>query len=202
MKGAQCPYSSANWDKAGYWTYLEIRGGLFLAVQVQSMSLSENCSQFKLFSTPQLKEGALWKDIAATSLYLQPLQVGERGAYVSAACNNWNTRCIYAGEDSSLLAPSCLQLASLIPGNLAKCCIDSTCRIPSCLQVIVKFTTFIIESSSQIITLSNCVSNEHAVYFVWAIQETSALNDMSHINDTLRSLQASCIVKTQIPPWL
>ena len=36
-----------------------------------------------------------------------------------------------------------LQLASLIPGNLAKCGVNSICRITSCQQEIVKFMTFL-----------------------------------------------------------
>ena len=35
------------------------------------------------------------------------------------------------------------QLASLIPGDLAKCGVNSACRIAPCPQVIVKFMTLL-----------------------------------------------------------
>ena len=110
------------------------------------MSQSKNGSQS--FSAPQRKEGSLSKDVAAISLFLQPL---EREVHkLLQQCIH--TRCICAGEDTSIVQGEkvvCLagyfwlqQLASLIPGDLAKCGVNSACRIAPCPQVIVKFTTF------------------------------------------------------------
>ena len=87
------------------------------------MPLSKNSSQS--FSAPQHKEGSRRNDIAAISLFLQPLE-----REVHMFLQQCNARCICAGEDTSIVPSEKVvglagyfwlqQLASLIPGNLAK----------------------------------------------------------------------------------
>ena len=81
------------------------------------------------FSAPQRKEGLRRKDITAISLFLQPLE-----REVHKFLQQHNTRCICAeeyvkGEKVVGLAGyfRLQQLASLIPGNLAKCGVNSAC---------------------------------------------------------------------------
>ena len=86
----------------------------------------------------------------------------------------------------SLLAPTTF-FASLIPGNLAKCRDDSTCRMTPCPQVIVKFPTFL----------------KPNVYVAWgseAIRERRVLNGMSRMGDTRRRSEVSCLRQTRTPP--
>ena len=87
------------------------------------MSPSKNGSQS--FSAPQRKEGSRRKDIAAVSLFLQPL---EREGHT--LLQQRNSRCIWAGEDASIVQGEKVvglagyfwlqQLASLIPGDQAE----------------------------------------------------------------------------------
>ena len=94
-----------------------------LGEAAQSMSQSKNGSQSS--SAPQCKEGSRRKDIAAISLFLQPLE-----REVHMFLQQCNARCICAGEDTSIVPSEKVvglagyfwlqQLASLIPGNLAK----------------------------------------------------------------------------------
>ena len=60
--------------------------------------MSQSKSSSQSFSAPQRKEGSWQKDVAAISLFLQPLE-----QEVQTFLQQRNTRCICAGEDAPIV---------------------------------------------------------------------------------------------------
>ena len=191
--------STALWGRAGDRTYLQLRGGLFRlpspchcrrTAPSRLALLSVKKARGGKISQPSTPSCSLWieRSIRSCSSAIPGASVLHLVMQCTDAQYQVHHRCTIPGASDASIAQGekvvglagyfrLQQLASLIPGDLAKCGVNSACRIAPCPQVIVKFMTllkpnvYVAWVCEQPVHFCFEPSTKDVSWMIWAVRE-------------------------------